>query len=132
MSPDFFPGCGNRCSHSASILTCVFTTRPSRTCFRGVGMSHKPLLKAKTHHRHIVPNICSNPLICPSSVQLVFNTTPFKWLKLFNRSNLGLLVAGHGCTLACMLQTLFASQSITVTAYRVRTDGANAGHLSAN
>ena len=45
MCLDFFPGChtgGHHCTHNASILTCVYTT--------GVGMFHRPLLKAATHH----------------------------------------------------------------------------------
>ena len=49
MCPDFFPGCcsgGHRCSNIVYILTCVCTTRPSRTWSTGVGMFHWPLPKA--------------------------------------------------------------------------------------
>ena len=87
MCPDFFPGCclsGHCCSHSASILTCVCTLRLSRTRSAGVGMFHRPLRKAVTHYWYIVPNICKNLSICPSSFPQAYNA--FKWLKLFNRS----------------------------------------------
>ena len=53
MCPDFFNGrCsgGHRCSHNASILTCVCTTRPFRTWSTGVGMFYRSLLKAAIHH----------------------------------------------------------------------------------
>ena len=36
--------------------------------------------------RYIVPNMCSNLSICPSSFTQTYNATPFKWLKLLNRS----------------------------------------------
>ena len=88
MCTDFFPGCcssGHRCSHSASVLTSVCTIRPSRTWSMGVGMFDKPLPKATIHHLYTVPNMCSNPSICPSSFPQVYNATPFKWLKLFNK-----------------------------------------------
>ena len=42
-----------------------------------------PLLA--THYRYIVPNICSNPSICPYSFLQAYNATPFKWLKCNNR-----------------------------------------------
>ena len=54
MFPDIFLGYywgGHRCSHNAWILSCVSTTRSSRTWFKGVGMFHRPLLKAATHHQ---------------------------------------------------------------------------------
>ena len=86
-----------------------------------------PLLKAATHHQYIVPNMCSNPSICPSSLPLAYNATLFKWLKMFNRSMYSL--AGHGCTLEWMLQTLFTSQSTTVTACRVKTEDAKTSLL---
>ena len=35
--------------------------------------------------------------ICPSSFPQAYNATPFKWLKLFNKSTY--LSPGHGCTL---------------------------------
>ena len=41
---------GHHCSHNASILTCVCTTRPSRTW-------------STTHHRYILANMCINPSI---------------------------------------------------------------------
>ena len=65
MCPDFIGCCsgGHRCSHNASILTCVCTTRPSRTWSMGVGMFLRPLLKAATHHRYIVPK-CSEIRRC--------------------------------------------------------------------
>ena len=49
ICPDFFPGCGHRCSLNASILTCVCSKWPSSTCSKGVGMFHRPLLKAPIH-----------------------------------------------------------------------------------
>ena len=52
MCPDFFLGCysgDHCCSHNASILTCVFSTRPSRTWSTDVAKFHRPLLKAATH-----------------------------------------------------------------------------------
>ena len=97
MGPDFFHACssgGHRCSHDASMLTCICITRPSRTWSTGVGMFDRLLLKAATHHRYIVPNMC-NSSICPSSFPQAYNTTPFKWLKLYNRSTL----SGRGCKL---------------------------------
>ena len=39
--------------------------------------------------------------------------------------------AGHGCTLECMMPTLFTSQSTTVTAYSLKTESAKTGLLSA-
>ena len=42
----------------------ICTTRPSRTWSRDVGKFHRPLLKAVSHHRYIVPNVCSNPSVC--------------------------------------------------------------------
>ena len=54
---------------------------------------------------------------------------PFKWPKLFNRSMYS--SEGHGCTLEWMLQTLFTSQSTTVTACRVKIEGAKKGLLNA-
>ena len=102
------------------------TTRPSRTRPIGVGTFHRPLLKAAAHHQYIVPNMCSNPSISPFSFPHAYNATPCKWLKLFNRSTYSL--AGHGCTLEWMLQTLFISQSITLTACKVKTEGANRRH----
>ena len=59
----------------------------SRTWSMGVGMCHRPLLKAATHHWYIVSNMGSNPPIYPSSFPQAYNTTLFKWLKLFNRSH---------------------------------------------
>ena len=47
------PGCclGDHCfSNNASILTCICTTRLSRTWSMGVEMFHRPLLKTATHH----------------------------------------------------------------------------------
>ena len=58
MCSDFFPACCSgctRCSHSTSITTRVSTMRPSRTWSTCIGMFHRPLLKAATHHRYIVP-----------------------------------------------------------------------------
>ena len=51
--------CGHHCLHNALILTCICTTWPSRTWSKGVWMFHRPLLKAATHHRYNVPNMCS-------------------------------------------------------------------------
>ena len=65
----------------------------------GVGTFHIPLLKAATYHRYIMPNMCRNPSICPSSFPQVYNATPFKWLKLFNRSTFSSVLRGspeHG------------------------------------
>ena len=73
---DFFPGwCsgGHHSSHIVSILTCVCTIWPPRTWSTDMGMFHRPLLKAATHHRYIVPNMYSNPSICPSSFPQVYN-----------------------------------------------------------
>ena len=78
MCLDFFPGCsssGHRCSHNATILTCDCTMRLSRTWSSGVGLFYRPLLKAATHHRHTVLNMCSNPSLCPSSFPLAYNAT---------------------------------------------------------
>ena len=130
MSPDFFPGCysgGHCCSHNASILTGICTMQPTRTWSMGVRMFHRPLLKAVTHHQYIVPNMCSNLSICPSSFPQAYYTTLFKWLKLFKSTY---SLEWYGCTLEWMLQTLFTSQSTTVTAYRVKTEGAKTGFLS--
>ena len=104
------------------------TTRPSRTWSTGVGMFHRPLLEAATYHRYIVTNTCSNRSICPPSFPQTYNVTPFKWLKMFNRSMYS--SAGHCCDLEWMLQTLFTSQSTTVTVCRVKTEGAKIGLLS--
>ena len=52
----------------------------------GVGMFHRPSLKAATHYRHIVANMCNNPSMCPSSFPQAYNLTLFKCLKLFNRN----------------------------------------------
>ena len=93
-------------------------------------MFHRPLLKAATHHRYNVSNMCSNPSICPSSFLQAYNATPFKWLKLVNRTMYSSEV--HGCTLEWMKQTLFTSRSTTVTACRVKTEGAKTGLLSAD
>ena len=66
---------------TARTMTCICTTRPSRTWSAGVAMFHR--LKAATHHRHIVSNMCSNPSICSFSFPQAYNATPVKWLKLF-------------------------------------------------
>ena len=84
------------CPHNESIFTCICTTRPSSTWCRGVGMFHRPLLKAATHHRYTVPNNCSNPPICPSRFPQAYNATPFKWLRLFNMSTFSSV--WHDCT----------------------------------
>ena len=68
-----------------------------------MGLFHRPLLKALTCHRYIMPNICSTPLICPSSFPLAYNAITFKSLKSFNRSTY--LSEGNGWTLQKMLQT---------------------------
>ena len=94
-----------------------------------VRMFHRWLLKAATCHRYIVPIMCSNPSTCSSSFPHAYNATSFKWLKLFNRSMYSL--AGHSCTLEWMLQTLFTSQSTTVTACRIKIEGAKTGLLNA-
>ena len=89
ICPDIFPGyCSgiHCCLHNASILTCICTTWPSRAWTTSVGMFHRPLLKAATHHWYIVLNMYSNPSVCPYSFPQVYNATPFKWLKLFNSS----------------------------------------------
>ena len=132
MCPDLFPGCcsgGHRCLHNAQILMCICTMWPSRTWSMGVRMFHRPLLKAATHHRYIVSNMCRNPSICPSSFLQAYSATPFNWLKLFNRSMF--LSKGHGCTPQWMLQMLVNSQSTTAIACRVKTEGAKTGLLSA-
>ena len=46
------------------------------------------------HHRYIVPNMCSNPSICPYSFPQAYKVTPFKWWKLFNMSRLCTLRRG--------------------------------------
>ena len=76
----------HHCSHNASILMCVCIMQPFRTWSTGVGMSHRPLLKAATHHRYTVPNMCSNPSICPSSFPQAYNVTPFRWPNCGNLS----------------------------------------------
>ena len=53
-----------------------------------VGMFHRPLLKAATHHWYIVPNMCNNPSICPSSFLQAWNATRFKWPNCDKRCNL--------------------------------------------
>ena len=60
----------------------------------GVGMFHRQLQKAATHNRYIVPNICNNLSLCTSNFPEIYNTTPFKWLKLFNRSMYSLMEHG--------------------------------------
>ena len=40
--------------------------------------------------RHIMPNMCRNSSICPSSFPQDYSVIPFKWLKLFNRSTYSL------------------------------------------
>ena len=103
--PDYFHECcsgGHRCSHNASILTSVCITRPSRTWSTGVGMLHRSHFKAAAHPWYILPNMFSNPSICPSSFPQAYNENPFKWLKLFNMSTYS--SAGRGCTLEWMLQ----------------------------
>ena len=82
MCPDFFPGCcsgDHRCSYNESIFSCVCTKRTSRTWSTGVGMFHRPLLKAATLHQYIVSNMCNNPSICPSIFPQAYNATSFKW-----------------------------------------------------
>ena len=133
MCPDFFPGyssSSHRCSHNASILTYICTTQPSRTWSTGVRMFHRSPRKAATHYQYIVPNICGNPSICPSAFPQTHNANPLKGLKLSNRSEHLYSSVGHGCTLECMWQTLFISQSTTATASRVSTGGAKRGLLS--
>ena len=70
---------------TASILTCVCTTQPSGTWSTTVGMFHKPLLIAATHHWYIVTNMCSNPSTCPSTFLQAYNAMPFKWPNCNNR-----------------------------------------------
>ena len=114
MNPDYFPECcsgGHRWSQNATILKRVCTRRFSMVY--GCGNVSRPLLKAATHHRYIVINMCSNSSICPSSFQQAYYATPFKWLKVLNRSTYS--PKGYGCTLEWMLQTPFTSQSTTVT-----------------
>ena len=48
-------------------------------------MFYRSLLKAATQHRHIVPNMCSNPSICSSNFPQAYNATSFKWLNCDNR-----------------------------------------------
>ena len=69
----------------------------SRTWSIGVGMFHRPVLKAVPHHRYIVTNMCSNPSKYPSSFPQAYNATLFKCLKLFTWSKYS--SAEHGCTL---------------------------------
>ena len=133
MCPDFYLGCclgSHCCSHSASMLTYVCSILPSRDWSTGVCKVHRPLLKALTLHWYIVPNTCNNPSICRFRFPQAYSATPFKWLKLFNRSTYS--SAGPGCTLEWMLQTLFTSQSSTVTACRVKIEGAKTDFLIAN
>ena len=80
---------------------------PCRTGSVGVEVFHRQLLKAATYHQYIVPNMCSNPSICPSSFPKAYGWTLFKWLILFSRSTYS--STGHHCTLERMLQTLFTS-----------------------
>ena len=115
----------HRCSHNGSILTCVYTTRRAvQNLIYECGN-----VPQTTADRYIVLNICSNPSICPSSFPHAYNSIPLKWLKLFNRSTYS--SAGHGCTLEWMLQRLFTSESITVTAWKVKREGAKARLLKA-
>ena len=72
MCQDFFPGCGHRCSHNASILRCVCTMRPSRTWSTGVIIFYRSLLKAMTNHRYMsihrfVHLACRRPTMLPRS-----------------------------------------------------------------
>ena len=57
MCPDFFPRCGHCCSHNASNLTCVYNTPPSKTWSTSVGLFHRPLLTAATHHKHVLQSV---------------------------------------------------------------------------
>ena len=103
------------------------TTRPYRTWSTGVGMFHRPLLNAATHHGYTVINMCSNSSICPSSFPQAYNVTPFKWLKSFNWSTYS--SAGHGRTLEWMLHcSLLKAPQLLPT---VKTEGAKTGLLSA-
>ena len=43
-----------------------------------VWMFFRPLLKTATYHWYIVPYVCSNPSICPSSFPQTYNGTSFK------------------------------------------------------
>ena len=125
MCPDFFPGCcsgGHCCSHIVSIFTCICTLCPSR--YGNVPQT------TVTHHQYLVPNMCNNPSICPSSFLQAYTVTSFKWLKLFNRSTYSMV--GHGCPLEWMLQTLFTYERTTITACRAKTGGAKTDLLSAN
>ena len=119
MCPDFFPGCysgGHRCSHNASILTCVCTMRPPESGLRVWECRHTTDI--------LYPHL-QQSAICPSSFPQVYNVTPFEWLKfLISSTNAS---AGLGCTLEWMLRTLFTSQSTTVTACRVKTEGTKTG-----
>ena len=85
MCPDFFPGCSHLCSHNVLILMCICTKQPSRTWSTGVGMFYRPMLKVATHQRYIVPNMCSNLSICPSSFLQAYNAILFKWPNCDNR-----------------------------------------------
>ena len=61
MCPDFFPGycsVGHHCSHNASISTCVFTTRPSRTWSTSVGI-----------FQTIAESSDTSPILCAQHVQ---------------------------------------------------------------
>ena len=87
---------------ATAILTWFCITPRPRTCSTGVGMLHRPLLKAATYYRYIVPNM-------QLSVDMSMSA---HWS------------AEHGCILEWMLQTLFTSQSTTVTICRVKTEGA--------
>ena len=77
----------HHCSHNVLILTCVCTMQSM-----GVGMFHRPLLKAVTHHWSIVPYMWS--------FLQVYNKTPL-WLKLFNM--------GHGYILewVCKVHNIY-------------------------
>ena len=100
MCLDFFLGCcssGHRCSHNVSYLdVCLYYVTIQNLVY-GCG---RPLLKAGTNHRHTVANMCSNPLICPSSFLQAYNAIPFKWLKLFNRCTYS--SAGHVANTVCL------------------------------
>ena len=114
MCPDFIPGC---ClgGHAAE------TMRPSRreSVLCGYAESGKWVWECSTDNcwkqRYTTDTLCPKCATIrrythPASRR--HNSTPFKWLKLFNRNAYS--SAGHGCTIEWMLQTLFISQSTTV------------------
>ena len=110
-------------------FACVCDMCPSGTWSTGVEIFHRPLLKVATHYRHIMPNMCSNLSICPSSFPTSLQCDPFQMAEVVQQEYV--LVGGAWFNPRVNVGNTVHLSNHHSYACRVKREGAKIGLLCA-